>query len=118
MNRKREAPAMHAGNTGAEDATGEALQYVLRLYVSGATPRSAEAIANLSEICEEHLKGRFDLQVIDIYQQPELASERQIVAVPTLIKQLPLPLRRLVGDLSKQERVLVGLDLVPRPPAD
>lgn len=97
---------------------GTAEQYVLRLYVSGATPRSAEAIANLRDICETHLKGRFDLQVIDIYQQPELVRDQQIIAAPTLIKQLPLPLRRLVGDLSKEERVLVGLDLLPKPLTD
>ncbi len=89
--------------------------YVLRLYVSGATPRSAAAIANLRKICETHLKGRFDLQVIDIYQQPELARDPEIIAVPTLIKKLPLPLRRLVGDLSKENRVLIGLDLLPKP---
>lgn len=118
MTGKHEEPAMRAGHSGDEGETGDAFRYVLRLYVSGATPRSAEAIANLNEICDEHLKGRVDLQVIDIYQQPELASEWQIVAVPTLIRQLPLPLRRLVGDLSRQERVLVGLDLVPKPPAD
>ena len=88
--------------------------YVLRLYVSGATPRSTSAIASLREICETHLDGRFDLQVIDIYQQPELARDQQIVAVPTLIRQLPLPLRRLVGDLSSEERVLVGLDISPK----
>jgi circadian clock protein KaiB len=115
MRRQHETRASRAGKTDEVGDIGDAPRYVLRLYVSGATPRSAEAIANLSEICEERLKGRYDLQVIDIYQQPELASERQIVAVPTLIKQLPLPLRRLVGDLSKEERVLVGLDLLPRP---
>jgi circadian clock protein KaiB len=96
-------------------AAAERRQYVLRLYVSGATPRSVEAIANLKAICETHLKGCYDLQVIDIYQQPELARDQQIIAAPTLIKKLPLPLRRLVGDLSKEERVLVGLDLLPRP---
>jgi circadian clock protein KaiB len=90
-------------------------QYVLRLYVSGATPRSVAAIENLREICETHLEGRYDLQVIDIYQQPALAREADIIAAPTLIKELPLPLRQLVGDLSERERVLVGLDLIPRP---
>jgi circadian clock protein KaiB len=92
--------------------------YVLRLYVSGATQRSVTAIENIKEICETHLKGRYDLQVIDIYQQPELAGAAQIIAAPTLIKQLPLPLRKVLGDLSETEKVLVGLDLIPKPLED
>jgi circadian clock protein KaiB len=88
--------------------------YVLRLYVTGMTPRSARAIANVKQVCEEHLKGRYDLQVIDIYQQPVLAKGEQIIAVPTLIKKLPLPLRRFIGDLSDRDRVLIGLDLRPK----
>jgi circadian clock protein KaiB len=83
------------------------------LYVAGMTPRSARALANIKEICEEHLKGIYALQVIDIYQQPVLAQGDQIIAVPTLLKRLPLPLRRLIGDLSDRERVLIGLDLRP-----
>jgi circadian clock protein KaiB len=90
--------------------TGQA-QFVLRLYVTGTTARSTRAIANLREVCEQHLPDRYELEVVDIYQQPELASREQLVAVPTLIKQLPLPLRRLVGDLSNRQRVLAGLDL-------
>jgi circadian clock protein KaiB len=86
-------------------------KYVLRLYVTGQTPNSVRAIANIKAICEEHLKGRYNLQVVDIYQQPQLAKDEQILAAPTLIKKLPLPLRRLVGDLSTTERVLLGLDL-------
>lgn len=86
-------------------------QYVLRLYVTGMTPRSTEAINRIKAVCEEHLKGRYDLEVIDIYQKPELAEGEQIIAAPTLIKRLPLPLSRLVGDLSNEERVLLGLDL-------
>lgn len=89
-------------------------QYVLRLYVAGMTPRSSRAITNIKEICEEYLKGRYDLQVIDLYQQPILAEGHQIIAVPTLIKRLPVPLRRLIGDLSDRGRVLIGLDLKPR----
>ena len=89
-------------------------QYELRLYVAGMTPRSTRAIANIKEICEEHLKGRYALQVIDLYQQPVLAAEDQIIALPTLIRKLPMPLRRLIGDLSNSERVLIGLDLKPR----
>ena len=89
-------------------------RYVLRLYVAGMTPRSTRAIANIREICEGHLKGRYNLQVIDIYQQPVLAEGDQIIAVPTLIKKLPVPLRRLIGDLSDREQVLIGLDLKPK----
>ena len=86
-------------------------KYVLRLYVSGSTLKSALAVENIKRICEQHLKNRYDLKVIDIYQQPNLAREEQIVAVPTLIKRLPPPLRRLVGDMSNLEKVLFGLDL-------
>ncbi len=88
--------------------------YVLRLYITGMTPRSTRAIENIKAICEEHLKGRYELEIIDIYQRPSLAQGEQIIAAPTLIKKLPLPLRRLVGDLSDTERVLLGLDLRPR----
>ena len=89
-------------------------KYVLRLYVTGTTPRSVNAIANVRKICEERLKDRYELQVIDIYQQPTLAKGEQIIAAPTLIKKLPLPLRRIVGDMSDHERVLLGLDLRPK----
>jgi len=85
--------------------------FVLRLYITGMTPRSAEAIASIREICEKHLGGHYDLEVIDIYQQPSLAKDEQIIAAPTLVKKLPLPLRRLVGNLSQEDRVLLGLDL-------
>ena len=86
-------------------------KYVLRLYVTGMTARSAEAIATIREICKERLKGRYDLEVIDIYQHPNLAKEEQIIAAPTLVKKLPAPLRRFIGALSDRERILVGLDL-------
>jgi circadian clock protein KaiB len=86
-------------------------KYVLRLYVTGMTPRSTQAIARIKAICEEHLEGRYELDVVDIYQQPTLAKGEQIIATPTLIKRLPTPLRRIVGDLSNKERVLLGLDL-------
>ena len=89
-------------------------KYVLRLYVAGATPRSTEAIVNIKKICEEHLKGRYDLEVIDIYQQPVLAKGEQIIAVPTLIKKFPPPLRKFIGDLNDTEKILVGLDLKPK----
>jgi len=85
--------------------------YLLRLYVTGTTPQSVRAIANVKKICEEYLKGRYELDVVDLYQQPQLAQGEQIIAAPTLIKRLPLPLRRIIGDMSKSERVLVGLDL-------
>jgi circadian clock protein KaiB len=85
--------------------------WVLRLYVAGSTPQSVRAIANIKKICEEHLKGRYDLEVIDLYQKPNLAQGEQIIAVPTLLKKLPLPLRRIIGDMSNLERVLIGLDL-------
>jgi len=90
-------------------------RYVLRLYVTGMTPRSTRAIARIKAICEEYLEGRYDLEVIDIYQQPMLAKGEQIIAAPTLIKKLPTPLRRIVGDLSNKERVLLGLDIRQAP---
>ena len=86
-------------------------RYVLRLYIAGLTPRSTQAIQNIRKICEEHLEGRYDLEVIDIYQQPVLAEGEQIIAAPTLVKKLPLPLRRFIGDMSNTERILVGMDL-------
>ena len=86
-------------------------KYVLRLYVTGMTPRSTQAIRNIRKICEEHLKGRYELEVIDICQQPDLAKEGEIIAAPTLIKKLPLPLRKLIGTMSDTERVLVGLNI-------
>ncbi|RXE56130.1 hypothetical protein ABH15_08150 [Methanoculleus taiwanensis] len=86
-------------------------RYVLRLYITGMTPRSREAIENIKEICETHLSGRYDLEVIDIYQQPERAEEAQVFAAPTLIKELPLPLRKLIGDMSNRDRVLIGLGI-------
>lgn len=89
-------------------------RYVLRLFVTGSTPRSLEAIRNIRAICERQLQGQYNLEVIDIYQHPELAQGEQIVVAPTLLKKLPLPFRRVIGDLSNTERVLVGLDLVAR----
>jgi circadian clock protein KaiB len=92
-------------------------RYVLRLYTSGSTPRSARAIRNLKRICEARLHGRYDLVVIDIYQQPGLARDDQIVATPTLIKEEPAPRRVLIGDFSRDDRVLAGLSLAPLPAA-
>jgi circadian clock protein KaiB len=85
-------------------------KYVLRLYVTGTTPRSVSAIRNIRKICDEHLKSAYDLEVIDIYQQPVLAKGEQIIAAPTLLKKLPLPLRRFIGDMSNTEQILLGLD--------
>jgi circadian clock protein KaiB len=93
-------------------------RYILRLYVTGMTPRSQKAIENIKEISEEHLAGRYDLEVIDIYQQPERAQEAQVVATPTLIKQLPLPLRKLIGDMSDKDRVLIGLGIQKKEATD
>lgn len=87
-------------------------KYILCLYITGITPKSTRAIQNIRKICEENLKGRYELEVIDIYQQPLLAKVEQIIAIPTLIKKLPLPLRKLVGDMSDTERILFGLDLL------
>lgn len=92
----------------------KAVEYVLRLYVAGTTPKSVLAIENIKRICEEFLKDRYDLEVVDIYQQPVLAKGDQIIALPTLLKKLPLPLRKFIGDLSARERILVGLDLRPK----
>jgi circadian clock protein KaiB len=86
-------------------------RYVLRLYVTGTTPHSTRAIVNIRKICEEHLQGQYDLEVINISQDSKLAAGEQIIAAPTLIKKLPLPLRRFIGDMSNTERILTGLDL-------
>jgi len=98
-----------------EERNGKSVRkYVLRLYVTGATPKSARAILNIKTICEEHLRGRYALEVIDVYQQPALAKGDQIIAVPTLIKKLPLPLRVFIGDMSRTDKILLGLDVQPR----
>jgi len=89
-------------------------RYALRLYVTGMTPRSMRAINNLRAICDDYLAGLYDLDVIDIYQQPALAKGEQIIAAPTLIKTLPMPMRRIIGDMSNRGRVLLGLDIVPQ----
>ena len=109
-NAKNSKPA-----AGAKSSADAQERYVLRLYVTGMTPRSTRAFAAIKALCEEHLQGRYDLEVIDIYQHPQLAKDEQIIAVPTLVKKLPEPLRRLIGDLSDTERVLLGLDLRRKP---
>jgi len=89
--------------------------WTLRLYVAGQTPKSLTAFANLKRICEEHLEGRYSIEVIDLLKNPQLADDDQILALPTLVRKLPEPIRKIIGDLSNTERVLVGLDLKPRP---
>ena len=88
-------------------------KYVLRLYVTGSTPKSSRAIENLKKLCEAHLKDRYELTVIDLYETPEAAQRDQILCAPTLVKQLPAPVRRLIGDLSNTHRVLLALDFKP-----
>ena len=111
--------ARKKGKTGAEEFEKAAKErdeekYVLRLYVTGMTPKSTRTIANVRKLCEKHLTGRYELDVIDIYQQLKLAQGEQIIATPTLVKKLPLPLRRLIGDMSDTERFLVGIGLKPK----
>lgn len=101
---------MNEGDTGAPVPA----RYTLRLFVAGTTANSLRAIENLRRICDDLLAGDVDLEIIDIYQQPELVGQYQIVAAPTLVKVLPLPLRRIIGDLSREQRVLHGLELLPR----
>ena len=86
----------------------------LRLYVAGQTPKSIRAFANLKKICREHLEGNYSIEVIDLLKKPQLASGDQILAIPTLVRKLPTPMKKIIGDLSNTERVLVGLNLVPK----
>ena len=102
-----------AGVVGAA-AKGKAVPYVLRLYVAGQTTRSIAAFDNLKKVCEEHLAGRYRIQVVDLLENPQLARGDQILAIPTLVRKLPAPVRKIIGDLSNTERLLIGLDLLPR----
>ena len=102
----------------SNDGGGEPDVWELRLYVAGQSPRSVTAFANLKKLCEEHLAGRYKIEVIDLLQHPQLAAGDQIVAIPTLVRKLPDPLRKIVGDLSNTERTLVGLHLRPAKPAE
>jgi circadian clock protein KaiB len=95
------------------DVDRTATRYKLRLFVTGSTPRSTRAIQNMKQICDENLKGHYDLEVIDVYDDPEATKELQVIATPTLVKILPEPLRRIIGDLSDKERVLAGLNILP-----
>jgi circadian clock protein KaiB len=109
-------PKRNSGGSSAERLAAaiearDNARYVLRLYVTGSTPHSIRAIVNIRKICEEYLKGHYDLEVVDISQRPNLAEGEQIIAAPTLIKKLPLPIRRFIGDMSHREKLIVGLDL-------
>lgn len=105
--------------TSAEPAVPEATEtFLLRLYVAGQTPKCMRAFANLKRICEEYLAGRYHIEMIDLLQNPQLARGDQILAVPTLVRRLPEPMKKIIGDLSNTERVLVGLDLRPASRAD
>ena len=109
-------PAKTARQEAPTGANAETETWELRLYTAGQTPRSVAAFANLQRLCEEHLPGRYKIEVIDLMQHPQLAAGDQIVAIPTLVRKLPEPLRRIVGDLSNTERTLVGLQLRPTQP--
>jgi len=109
---KKSAMPPNAAEAMEDSAAARApAEYVLRLYITGPTPHSIRAVSNTRKICEEHLAGRYDLEVVDICQHPMLAAGEQIIAAPTLIKKLPLPLRRFIGDMSQTDRILLGLDL-------
>jgi circadian clock protein KaiB len=104
--------ATDAFEKGLESAADT--NYVLRLFVSGMTPCSLRAIQNISDICQEYLDGRYELEVVDIYQHPEKGKAEQVIAAPTLIKKLPMPICKFIGDLSEKEKILIGLNLVPK----
>jgi circadian clock protein KaiB len=104
-------PATEAFEQALNGEQPRVAEYVLRLYVTGSSPRSLKAIYNLKRLCEEHLHDAYDLQVVDIYKNPDAAREAQIIAAPTLIKRLPAPLRRFVGDLSNKQKLLIGLGI-------
>lgn len=104
----KSAKKKHNGRNGAKDDV-----WNLRLYIAGQTAKSLAALSNLETICDQHLKGKFHLEVIDLMKNPQLASGDQILAIPTLVRRLPPPMKKIIGDLSKTERVLVGLDLRP-----
>ena len=114
---KATSPKKRRFERACPDATDAGAEWKLRLYVAGQTPKSLTAFANLRRICEEHLAGRYQIEVIDLLKQPELAQMDQIVALPTLVRRLPEPIKRVVGDLSNSERVIVGMNLEKLPGA-
>jgi circadian clock protein KaiB len=109
--KKRAVKSSEAEAMEASAAQHDVVCYVLRLYVAGSTPNCRRAIANIRKICEEHLGGRYDLDIVDIVSEPALAASKQLFAAPTLIKESPLPIRRFIGDMAQTERILHGLDL-------
>jgi circadian clock protein KaiB len=111
MKSKKENP--EKSKTGKTADTTEKDKWILRLYVAGQTPKAITAFRNLKMICEEKLHGKFSIEVIDLIKNPQLSAEDQILALPTLVRKLPVPVRKIIGDLSDTERVLVGLDLLP-----
>jgi circadian clock protein KaiB len=105
---------MNAVKKAKPTKDGDADPWVLRLYVAGQTPKSLAAFANLKKICAEHLEGQYRIEVIDLLENPQLGRGDQIVAIPTLVRNLPVPIKKIIGDLSNTEKVLVGLDIRPR----
>ena len=105
---------MQLSDVRSDLPSSEDKAFQLRLYVAGKTPKSVEAFKNLKEICEEHLQGRYEIEIIDLLESPQLAQGDQILALPTLVRRLPEPIKKIIGDLSNTERVLVGLDLRER----
>jgi len=103
---------------GKTRGVGKNERYVLMLYVAGLTPRSSQAIQSIKNTCDEYLAGRYEIEIVNINEDPSLARSEQIIAAPTLVKKLPLPLRRLIGDMTDRKKVLAGLDLVIKPQAD
>jgi len=110
---KKDREIMGVGASEAQPTQAKTNAFILRLYVAGQTPKSMIAFANLKKICEEHLKGQYFIEVVDLLENPTLASGDQILAIPTLVRKLPHPVRKIIGDLSNTERVLIGLDLQP-----
>ena len=106
---------MNARRKNAADQAAPVETWRLRLYVAGQTPKSLQAFANLKRICEDHLEGQYRIEVIDLIETPQLAKDDQILAIPTLVRKLPEPVRKIIGDLSNTERVLVGLNLISAP---
>ncbi len=111
MSRTRQSESKARPPKAGEESPQEF--FILRLYVAGQTPKSLAAFANLKRICEEHLAGQYQIEVIDLLENPQLAAGDQILAIPTLVRKLPPPVRKIIGDLSNTERVLIGLDLRP-----
>jgi len=105
---KKEEPS----NVSDKDSKEKSFEYILRLFITGVTPNSVRAVTNIKQICEDHLAGRYSLEIIDVYQQQQLAEKEQLIALPLLIKKHPLPERRLIGDLSDTEKVLKGLGIM------